>query len=73
MLYSHHIHDPGGEPFVVVVNDDTMTWASEPAGRTISKPRLLYFTHGGRRGSGRNFTIFPGGRAEARPMIGDDF
>ena len=73
MLFTHEIHHLGGETFEVDVDDQTLTWTSKPPGKSIPRPITLHFTHGGRRGAGRSFTILPDGRAEARPMIGDDF
>ena len=64
MLYANHISNPVGESFLALVNDETLTWESQPPGKDIPKPMTLYFSCHGALGSGKNFTIFPGGRAE---------
>ena len=65
MKYSGHIGThPRGSNFRWTVDDETMTWESEPPGRTISKPVLgIYGSHGGPPGSGKAFDLLPGGTA----------
>lgn len=67
MKYHNHIQDMGqGRSFTIIVDDQTMTWTTEPPGNNIAKPLTLYFSlkGGGPIGSGRNFTVLPGGRAQ---------
>jgi len=56
---------PGVEPsFGIVVDSDTNTWMSDPPGHDIPKPMLTYFTGGDHSMySGKQFEVFPGGRA----------
>lgn len=68
MRYRMHYANPIHGSFGIVVDDETLTWVSDPPGRDISEPiRSAYFAREGVNppGSGRLFTIFPGGRAQA--------
>jgi hypothetical protein len=50
--------------FNILVDDEALTWTSDPAGRAILEPITGYFSRGGSIGSGKYFTVFPGGRAK---------
>ena len=66
MRYSNHLQNPPGlqQPsFTITVDDETMTWVSDPPGDDITKPLTTYFSCGGPPGSGKRFQVFPGGRA----------
>jgi hypothetical protein len=63
MHYSHPIHGSFG----IVVDDESMTWVSDPPGTEIAERiDAAYFSREGvnQPGSGRVFTLFPGGRAQ---------
>jgi hypothetical protein len=60
-IYGSHVVDNINGNFGVTVDDEKMTWTSNPSGRVIEKPITLYFSRGGPVGSGRKFTIFPDG------------
>jgi hypothetical protein len=60
-IYGSHVVDMMNGNFGVTIDDEKMTWTSNPPGKTISKPMTLYFSRGGPVGSGREFTILPDG------------
>jgi hypothetical protein len=66
MLYSCHFSDlPNQRAFGIVVDDETMTWTSEPPGQEIPAVWTGYFSRqgGGPIGSGKQFEVLPGGKA----------
>jgi hypothetical protein len=56
---------PGIKPgFGVVVDDETMTWRSDPPGHDLEQPFTAYFPRqDGALHKGKNFEVLPGGRA----------
>jgi len=66
--YSHRAALPGVSPsFMLIVDDETMTWESDPLENDVRSPILnLRFSREGDRpiGSGKYFNIFPDGRVE---------
>jgi hypothetical protein len=64
MIYRMHFSDMArARAFGIVVDDETLTWASDPAGHDLTEPITGYFSRGGPVGSGKQFEVFPGGRA----------
>ncbi len=65
---SHYGGAPGIFPsFGIIVDDQTMTWTTDPLGNDIPKPMMgVPFTREGSSpiGSGKAFDLFPGGRAQ---------
>jgi hypothetical protein len=52
--------------FGIIVDDQTMTWTTDPQGNDIPEPMMgVPFTREGSSpiGSGRAFDLFPGGKA----------
>ena len=67
MLYRvHNAGAPGVKPsFGIVVDDETMTWSSDPPGHDLDQALFgVYASRGGAPRSGKAFDLFPGGRAE---------
>jgi hypothetical protein len=67
MRYHNHVSDlPHGRAFRITVDDETLTWESDPPGNDISEAMTLYFTREGTNppGSGKQFQVLPGGRAK---------
>jgi len=65
-IYSnHHAGLPGVQPsFRIDVDSEALSWKSDPPGHDIQNPMVLYFAGGDHAiGSGKQFEIFPGGRA----------
>jgi hypothetical protein len=60
-IYRTHYVDPIHGSFGIVVDDETMTWTSDPPGRSLEKAVTAYFSRGGPPGSGRTFTVLPNG------------
>jgi len=56
---------PGVKPsFRIDVDSEALAWKSEPPGDDVETPMVLYFTGGDHAiGSGKQFEVFPGGRA----------
>jgi hypothetical protein len=48
--------------FAIIVDDETMTWESDPQAKDIEDSMTTYFTSVGEPGTGREFTVLPGGR-----------
>jgi hypothetical protein len=68
MTYRGHLQDLAhGQSFGIVIDDETMTWSSDPPGGTIERPMTTYFPRegGGPPGSGRNFEVLPGGKVRS--------
>jgi hypothetical protein len=67
MIYRMHFSDMAHvRTFGVVVDDETMTWTSDPKGEDLERPIIgaLYAVEGGGPiGSSKRFDVFPGGRA----------
>lgn len=65
MLYRTHFQNPPGvgPSFGITVDDETMTWVSDPPGNDLTKPITAYFSRGGPIGSGKQFEVLPGGKA----------
>lgn len=59
MTYRTHF----ANQFGIVVDAEKMTWTSDPPGNDLPRPYVLYFSRGGPIGSGKQFEVFPGGRA----------
>lgn len=67
MLYRTHFQSPpgAGQSFGITINDEAMTWESDPTGHDLTEPVTAYFSRGGPPGSGKQFQVLPGGRARA--------
>jgi hypothetical protein len=66
MKYRTHLSDMARQrAFGIIVDDQTLTWVSDPPGNDIAEPFTSYFTRegGGPIGSGRQFKVLPGGQA----------
>lgn len=70
MRYRCHFQNMGGGlAFGIVVDDEALTWESDPPGNELPKPFAAYFSREGAGnpiGSGKRFEVMPGGRA--RPV-----
>jgi hypothetical protein len=67
MRYEHFLGGMVGvQPRFKIVVDETepMRWYSDPEGHDIPEAMTLFFRQEGSAGSGRPFTVYPGGRAE---------
>lgn len=60
-IFGAHVIDNINGNFGVTIDDEKMTWTSNPPGRVIAKPMKLYTSSGGPPGSGKQFTIMPDG------------
>lgn len=64
----HNGGAPGVLPsFGVIIDDESMTWRSDPAGHDLSKPIFgQYAVREGDAplGSGKTFDVYPGGRVQ---------
>jgi len=65
MKYSGHYNDPAHGSFGITVDDETMTWVSNPPGRDLREAKQdVRLNKGGTPGAGKSFDLFPGGRAQ---------
>lgn len=65
MKYRTHFSDMANQrAFSIVVDDETLTWVSDPPGKDLFEPVTAYFTRvgGSPIGSGKQFEAFPGGK-----------
>ena len=68
MKYRTHFSDMAHQrAFGIIVDEETMTWTSDPPGNDISEPITAYFSRegGGPIGSSKQFEVFPDGHAHA--------
>ena len=65
-MYRMDLHDRARErSFGIVVDEETMTWISDPPGIDIAESIVGYFGKGGPLWSGKQVEILPGGFARS--------